>query len=43
MGLTVPDTIDLLDRLKNDGWNVPLEALTVDECADAICKAIHTN
>ena len=43
MGLTVPDTIDLLDRLKNDGWNVPLEALTVDECADAICQALHTN
>ena len=43
MGLTVPDTVDLLDRLKNDGWQVPLEALTVDECADAICAALHTN
>ncbi len=43
MGLTVPDTVDLLDRLKNDGWQVPLEALTVDECADAICAVMHTN
>ena len=39
MGLTAPDTVDLLDRLKKDGWNVPLDALTVEECADAIAAA----
>ena len=36
MGLTVPDTVDLLDRLRRDGVDVPLTALTVEECADAI-------
>ena len=39
MGLTVPDTVDLLDRLQKDGWHVPLDALTVEECADAIAAA----
>ena len=33
MGLTVPDTVDLLDRLRKDGLEVPLDALTVEECA----------
>ena len=36
MGLTVPDTVDLLDRLRADGLNVPLDALTVAACAGAI-------
>ena len=40
MGLTVPDTVDLLDRLRRDGIDVPLDALTVEECADAIFRAI---
>ena len=40
MGLTVPDTVDLLDRLKKDGLDVPLTALTVDQCADAIARAL---
>ena len=40
MGLTVPDTVDLLDRLRLDGIDVPLDALTVEECADAIFRAI---
>ena len=39
MGLTTPDTVDLLDRLQKDGSNVPLDALTVEECADAIAAA----
>ncbi len=41
IGLTVPDTVDLLDRLQKDGWPVPLDALTVEECADAIEAATH--
>ena len=41
MGLTVPDTVDLLDRLRNDGWDVPLDALTIEECAEAISKAVQ--
>ena len=40
MGLTAPDTVDLLYRLRESGWNVPLDALTVEECADAITKAL---
>ena len=40
MGLTVPDTVDLLDRLQRDGMQVPLDALTVEECADAIIAAL---
>ena len=40
MGLTVPDTVDLLDRLQKDGVEVPLDALTVEECADAIYHAL---
>ena len=39
MGLTVPDTVDLLDRLRRDGVDVPLTALTVEDCADAIAAA----
>ena len=40
MGLSVPDTIDLLDRLRRDGVAVPPDALTVEECADAIAAAL---
>ena len=39
MGLTVPDTVDLLDRLRRDGVDVPLTALTVEDCADVIAAA----
>ena len=41
MGLTVPDTVDLLDRLRKDGLGrAPGRALTVEACADAICSAV---
>ena len=43
MGLTVPDTVDLLDRLRKDGLEVPLAALTVEECAAAITAALTKN
>ena len=43
MGLTVPDTVDLLDRLQKNGLGVSLEALTVEECADAIAAALREN
>ena len=29
----------MLYRLRRDGVDVPLENLTVDECADTICRA----
>ena len=43
MGLTVPDTVDLLDRLRKDGLDVPLDALTVESCADAVAAALMKN
>jgi energy-coupling factor transport system ATP-binding protein len=39
-GLDVPETAALLYKLKNDGFNLPLGALTVDECADAIYASL---
>ena len=42
MGLTVPDTVDLLDRLRRCGMDVPLDALTVEACADVIAEALRS-
>ena len=39
-GLTVPETVDLLDRLSQAGMRLPLDALSVEECADAIAAAL---
>ena len=36
IGLTVPDTVELLYELRQEGCDLPLTALTVDECADAL-------
>ncbi|WP_312281222.1 energy-coupling factor transporter ATPase [Oscillibacter sp.] len=41
LGLTVPDTVDLLDRLRQDGLDLPLDAITVEECADAVAAALR--
>ena len=38
IGLTVPDTVDLLYELRGAGCDLPLTAITVDECADAIAR-----
>lgn len=43
VGLTVPDTIGLLYELRQSGWNLPLDALTVEECAHAIFAALKHN
>ena len=40
-GLDIPETAVLLHELKNDGYNVPLDALSVDECAEAIYTALQ--
>ena len=37
-GLTVPETTELLYGLNGAGFALPLTALTVDECADAIAE-----
>lgn len=39
MGLTVPDTVALLYDLRQEGVEVPLDALTVEACADVIAEA----
>ena len=41
MGLAAPDTVELLYGLRQQGMDVPLTALTVDDCAAAICKALR--
>ena len=40
LGLTVPDTVGLLYRLRQRGWNVPQDALSVEDCAAAVCGAL---
>lgn len=40
MGLCAPDTVELLHRLKCAGMELPLEAITVEDCAAAIAAAL---
>lgn len=40
VGMSPPQTVMLLNMLKNAGWNVPGDALTADECARAIQSAM---
>ena len=41
LGLAAPDTVELLRRLNRHGMDLPLTAITVDECARAIFQALH--
>jgi energy-coupling factor transport system ATP-binding protein len=36
LGLDVPETTDILYRLRQQGYDVPLDALSVEQCAQAI-------
>ena len=40
IGLDVPHTVELLYGLREDGFDVPVDALSVEECADAIVRAL---
>lgn len=40
VGLTVPETVGLLYELRQAGMDVPLDALTVEDCAAAIAKTL---
>ena len=40
VGLTVPEPVGLLYELRQAGLDVPLDALSVEECATAIAKAL---
>ena len=43
-GLSVPETIMILRDLKDDGFDITLDALTVEECAQAIYSLfVHCN
>ena len=39
-GLDVPQTTELLFALRAQGWELPLDALTVDECAETIFRRL---
>lgn len=39
VGLTVPETTELMYELNQEGWELPLDALSVDACAQAIFSA----
>jgi energy-coupling factor transport system ATP-binding protein len=41
VGLTVPETVALLYRLRQRGIDVPLDALSVEECAKAVYAALN--
>ncbi|MDR2615547.1 MAG: energy-coupling factor transporter ATPase, partial [Oscillospiraceae bacterium] len=40
LGLDAPDTVLLMNELNRAGWNLPPDALTADEAADAIALAL---
>ncbi|MBE6948833.1 MAG: energy-coupling factor transporter ATPase [Ruminococcaceae bacterium] len=40
LGLTVPETTELIWELNKKGFNLPLEALTVEECAQALFSVL---
>ena len=40
IGLDAPHTVELLHGLRQDGFDVPLDALGIGECAEAIVRAL---
>ena len=38
VGLSVPETTELLYALRADGFELPLDALSIDQCAQALCS-----
>jgi energy-coupling factor transport system ATP-binding protein len=41
VGLTVPETTELMYTLNQEGWALPLDALSVEECAQALLGAVN--
>ena len=39
IGLAAPDTVELCWQLKKEGFDLPLERLTVEECAQTLYDA----
>ena len=42
VGLTVPDTTELLWQLRQAGLDVPLDALSDEECAQALHQLLNS-
>ena len=40
LGLAVPQTVELISKLNENGFDIPLENITPDECVDAIIKVL---
>ena len=40
IGLAAPHTVELLRGLRQDGFDVPLTALSIQDCADAIVRSL---
>ncbi len=40
VGLSVPQTTTLMYRLNQEGWHLPLAALSIEECAQALYDAV---
>ena len=43
VGLTVPETTELLWQLRKEGLEVPLDALSDEECAQVLCDLLKGN
>jgi energy-coupling factor transport system ATP-binding protein len=41
-GLDVPQTTELIYELNKQGWDLPLDALTPEKCAEAIAAALNS-
>ena len=43
LGLAAPETVELCNELNREGFDLPLDALSVEECADTICQLVMRN
>ena len=41
LNLTVPQTVELISKLNENGFSIPLDNITVDECVDAIIRSLN--
>ena len=43
LGLAAPETVELCNELNKEGFDLPLDALSVDECAETIYERVMQN
>ena len=43
LGLAAPETVELCNELNGEGFDLPLDALSVEECAEAIYERVMQN